>query len=125
MNGVIWNGVFSASPTVPTGLDLSIRNWLLHGSTLMRPPSGNAATRFDAGFSSGAPAGLSPAALSAGEDLSGSPAVCAADTSDATGQLAETRSPRSGLIKFGISFAWLRTACEGNSEFDQSGSRGP
>ena len=42
MNGVTSNGIFSRSATAPAGLDFSISSLSLHGSILMRPPSGSA-----------------------------------------------------------------------------------
>ena len=43
LNGVSSNGVTSSADIVTAGLDFSICNWLFHGSTLIRPPSGSAA----------------------------------------------------------------------------------
>src|SRR5207245_11211983 len=105
MNGVIWKGVFSASATLPTGLDLSIRSWSFHESTLMRPPSGSAAMALAVGLSFGA--GFSPPSGFSSDD-------CAAKTAEAMLQLVETRSPRCGLIKFGISLALLLSARKNN-----------
>ncbi len=89
------NGIFSDSATGPTGLDLSIRNWSSQGSTLMRPPSGSAATTLPAGFASASD-------------------CCAENTAEDMVQLVETLSPRCGLIRLGISFdrflsAWRKS----------------
>src|SRR6267378_888042 len=79
MKGVTPKGIFSDSGTVPTGLDLSMRNWSVHGSTLMRPPSGSAAITLAAGFAS----------------ASGD---CAENTAATMVQLLESLSPRCGLF---------------------------
>src|SRR6266478_2404820 len=96
MKGVTSNGIFSDSATVPMGLDLSIRNWSVQGSTLMRPPSGSAAIALVAGF---APA--------SGDGTENTAATMV--------QLVDSRSPRCGLIRLGTSLdrdlrAW-RNSC--------------
>src|SRR5437879_13860229 len=91
IKGVTSNGIFSDSATVPIGLDLSIRNWSVHGSTLMRPPSGSAATMLAAGFAS----------------ASGD---CAENTAATIVQLVDSLSPRCGLIRLGISLDRLFSA---------------
>src|SRR5258708_13486235 len=96
MKGVTSNGIFSDSATVPTGLDLSILNWSVHGSTLMRPPSGSAAMTLAAGFASASGDG-------------------AENTAATMVQLVESLSPKCGLIRLGTSLdrdlrAW-RNSC--------------
>src|SRR5258707_12747797 len=93
MKGVTSNGIFSESATVPAGLDLSIRNWSVHGSTLMRPPSGRAAITFVAGFASASDDG-------------------AEKTAATMVQLVASLSARCGLIRVGMSLdrflsAWV------------------
>src|SRR5258708_34681601 len=92
MKGVTSNGIFSESATVPAGLDLSIRNWSVHGSTLMRPPSGRAAITFAAGFASASDDG-------------------AEKTAATMVQLVASLSPRCGLIRVGISLDRFLRAC--------------
>src|SRR5258708_9433759 len=84
MKGVTSNGIFAESDPVPAGLDLSIRSWSVHGSTLMRPPSGRAAITFAAGFASASDDG-------------------AEKTAATMVQLVASLSPRCGLIRIGIS----------------------
>src|SRR5260370_19162923 len=96
MKGVTSKGIFSDSATVPTGLDLSMRNWSVQGSTLMGPPSGSAATMLAAGFASASGDG-------------------AENTAATMVQLVASLSPRCGLIRLGISLdlflsAW-RNSC--------------
>ena len=71
----------------------------------MRPPSGSAAMALAVGLSFGA--GFSPPSGFSSDD-------CAAKTAEAMLQLVETRSPRCGLIKFGISLALLLSARKNN-----------
>src|SRR5260370_19362407 len=84
MKGVTSKGIFSDSATVPTGLDLSILNWTVHGSTLMRPPSGSAAMTLAAGFASASGDG-------------------AENTAATMVQLVESLSPKCGLNRIAIS----------------------
>jgi len=93
MKGVIWNDIFSASLIIACGLDLAICNSSVHGSTLMRAPSGRAAVAVGLGFAS---------------DCSGE------DAAPAMFQLVGTRSPRCGLTRLGNCFdrfwsAWRKT----------------
>src|ERR1051325_7627146 len=92
MNGVTSNGIFSRSAIMPTGLLLIISSLSFHGSILMRPPIGSAATFCELAC------GLAAACF-------GSADAVVATVAPEAGMLGRTgtRLPRCGLIRLGIS----------------------